>query len=200
MKKISTFVTFLGVMLISNYGHPSNLDKKLIFFLDGGQSKPISDFGGQVNPGFNWGGGVEFRFLPNWAVGTSVNRVDFKHKDIWYDSWNFSWRYTDWTFLRGYFWGKYILKAKGFSPFLKSGIGIYLIKDKNTIIGKSQGENQYHGFSLIPGIGFEYSVKNILFFIEADYNIITTKHLGGDRLIKQNSQFVDLFLGMGFTY
>jgi hypothetical protein len=199
MQRILTLAIFLLIILLSSsYGDTLDLDHKLLFFLVGGQSKPVGDFRGQVKAGISLGGGVEYQFLPNWAIGSSIHKIDFKHKNIWYDPWSSAWTYTDWTFIRANLYGKYIFIRKNFTPYLKLGFGIYFIEDKRTFIGKSQLKSHNDGLSSVPGAGFEYLTEKLRFFVETNYNIITTKHLGGDRLHKQGSQFFDFLIGVGF--
>jgi len=198
MKIILTLAVFLGFMLPSFCGFASDLDNKLFFFLAGGQSIPVGDFSEEVKTAFNWGVGVEYRFLSNWAIGAYINKADFKHKNTWYDSWNLSWTYRDWTFIRANLWGKYIFFRKNFTPFLKLGIGSYFIENKITFIGESELKRKDSRLSLVPGVGFEYKIKRFIFYLETDYNIMMTKTVGGDRLYINRKEFLNILLGVGF--
>jgi hypothetical protein len=202
-KKLLALLIFLGNIVSYNYACACNPDKKLIISGIGGASFPIGEFSQGVKVGFNWGGGVEYQVLPNWAIGSSVQTVDFKHsicrRDTWDSSWIYhDWTYTDWSFVRGNLYGKYIFKRTKDSPFLKLGIGAYVMEDIHTFIGSSQVKTRNNGLSLVPGAGIQYLTKKVLFFIEVDYNMVITRHMGGSRMHKQRSQFFDLLFGVGF--
>lgn len=196
--KLLTLLMFLGIMLSTSLAHASNSDRRLTVFLMGGSSSPVGDFDAVAKAGFNWGGGAELAFRSNWAIGIVVHRVEFRHQDVWYDSWHRSWRYTDWTFIRGNWYGKYILRKKGVSPFFKVGIGVYSMENRRTLVGSSQVKSQNNGVSLVPGAGLEYLTKKVLFFIETDYNIVLRKSMGGCQWTNREAQFFEFFFGVGF--
>lgn len=201
---MKTFIRLLGIAVITliictPVESSTKTNSRLIIFVTGGRSDPIGDFNGVAKAGSNWGGGIEHQFGSKWAVGIVVHRVEFKHQDVWYDSWLRLWTYTDWTFIRGDWYVKYNLRKSGVSPFLKTGLGIYSMEGKKTVGSGYQATNwQTTGCSLVPGVGLEYSTKKIIVFIETNYNIVSRKSIGGDVARIRLTQFFDFFFGVGF--
>ena len=135
-------------------------------------------------------------------MGISINGVDFKHKNIYYDPWFSSYTYIDWSVNRVNFWGKYIFVRKSLSPFLKLGIDSYFIEERLNYVyqeASQQRKSRKEGFSIIPGGGFEYLTKKLLIFIEVAYNIIPTNRWNGDVVHEKGSQFFDFLFGAGFN-
>ncbi len=197
-RKLLMASVFLAIMLSTSYVFASNSDKRLNIFFAGGGSFPVSDFSNIAKSGFNWGAGAELRFPSNWAMGIVVHGTEFEHQRVVYNSWLRSWRSIDWTFVRGNWYGKYLIRKKGISPFFKTGIGIYSLKGKNTFAGRNQTISETTGYSIVPGVGVEYSTKRALLFAEIDYNFVLRESTGGCVISTEVSQFFDLFLGVAF--
>ena len=200
MKKYLISLFLLALIFPSGYANTAK-EREMSLFLTLGQSEPLGDFKDDVKSVFNWGGGIEFRLSPDWSVGTSISKVDLKHKKIFYDAWSFSYTYTDWGITRLSFWGKYFFIKKSFSPFLKFGLGVYFMEHRTTSIYKEElhYRGQEDALSIVPGAGFEYRKKRFRFFLEADYNIVPTEASHGDVRRIRGTQFFDFRSGVGLS-
>jgi hypothetical protein len=192
-----TALTLLLVLLSTGYVSASETPKRFSIFLAGGRSYPLVQFADLAKISGNWGAGAELRFGSNLAIGIVVHAVEFKHLRPSFDHWSGQLRYNDWSFVRGNWYGKYSLRRRGISPFVKAGVGVYSMKNRCTLVGESPTESQITGCSIAPGLGLEYCTKRILFFTEADFNIVNRSTAGGTGS-HQAAPFFDLLLGVGF--
>jgi hypothetical protein len=192
-----TTLALLLVLLSAGDVSASETAKRLSIFLAGGRSYPVGHFVDLAKISGNWGAGAELRFGSNLAIGMVVHAVEFKHLRPSFDRWSGQLRYNDWSFVRGNWYGKYSLRKRGISPFLKTGVGFYSMKNRCTQAGESRTESQITGCSIAPGLGLEYCTNRILFFTEADFNIVNRSIAGGTGS-HQAAPFFDLLLGVGF--
>ena len=210
MRKLQTLLIILSTVFLAGrvYAYDSNKDRKLNFFFNYGEALPVGDFNDQVkNDPFNLGVGVEYQFPSKWSIGASVHKIEFNHKEIWYDSWNRDWRYTDWTFSTINLYGKYSFTRKSFTPYGRLGLALYSIETKNAWMEKPDDKHP-HLFegretmvSFIPALGCRYSIKRFFLFMEANYNITYTTNPGGggDIIVPHTRQFLNFLLGGGIT-
>jgi hypothetical protein len=199
MRKLLILLIFLGTVFSSSYARDSNLDKKFALYVSGGRSQPAGDFKTGVKSGFNCGGGIEYRFLPNWAIGTSIRKTNFEHRQIWYSPEELAWIYTDWIFIHTELYGKYLFMRKCFSPYLSLGTSVYFTQYKRTSMKEIQGKRQYrtwnNDFSFTPSVGLQYTNRRVLFFGEIGYNIAPTGHVGG--IVNVTNEFFYFLFGVG---
>ncbi len=190
-------LAFLLVLASAGYVSASETAKRWSIFLAGGRSYPLGHFADLAKISGNWGAGVELRFPSNLAIGIVVHAVEFKHLRPSFDEWSGRLRYNDWSFVGCNWYGKYSLRKRGISPFLKAGVGVYSMENRCTQAGASRTETQTTGWSIVPVLGLEYCTKRIFLFTEADFNLVNTTTAGytGSH---QAAPFFDLLLGVGF--
>lgn len=193
---LTTF-TLLLILLSTGHVSASETGKRLAVFAAGGRSYPVGQFADLAKISGNWGAGGELRFPSNLAIGIVVHAVEFEHLRPSFNQWSGQLGYNDWSFVRGNWYGKYRLRRKGVSPFLKAGVGVYSMKNRCTLVGASRTETQTTGWSIVPGLGLEYCTKRILFFTEANFNVVN-RSTGGCTGSHQAAPFFDLLLGAGF--
>jgi opacity protein-like surface antigen len=193
-----TTFAFLLILLWTGHVSASETGKRLAIFAAGGRSYPVGNFEREAKATFNWGAGVELRFPSNWATGITVHGAQFEHQRAAYDSWQRSWRSVDWSFVRVNWYGKHFLRRTGIRPFLQGGIGIYYLEGRNTYAGQNRKISQTTAYSVVPGMGLEYSQNRFLVFVETDCNFVFRESIGGDLISTEIRRFFDLFLGVGF--
>jgi hypothetical protein len=197
-KKLLLVLPFLLLPLANNQVSASEKGTRLSVFLTSGMSYPVGDFDREVKAGFNWGGGAELRFPSSWATGIVFHSARFEHLREGYNAWTRKWWAVDWSFIRGNWYGKYFLMKTGLCPFLKGGIGLYYLEGRNVYQGQNYRISHTTSYSLVPGLGMEYSGRSFFVCIESNYNIVFRNSVGGDLISIVNRQFFDVFLGVGF--
>jgi len=197
-RSLLTAFVFLAILFSTSCGFASDSHSRLSVFLAGGSSYPVGKFSDIAKIGPHWAGGVELQFPSNWALGFDLHWAQFDHQKVYYSSWHRSWTYVDWGFIRGNLYAKYFAKARGFSPFVKFGLGLYSMENKRTYLGTSSTKGQMTGYSLVPGIGLRYSTKRFSIFAEVDHNFVFRRATGGCTSTHELSQFFDLYAGLGF--
>jgi hypothetical protein len=199
--KQRVIVCFLLLLIIfsTSLVNAAGRDKKVVLFLDGGKSYPWDEyFSEEVKAGLGWGAGLELRYWDNWALGFDFHHARFDHKLYSINSMVLTSRYVDWIFTRGNCYFKYLVGKGQFLGFFKGGVGLYTLERKSIYLAGVQTDIKKSGYSLVPGVGLEYSTKKYKIFIEADYNAFMVEEIRGCIKSDETIQFFDLFVGLGY--
>jgi hypothetical protein len=195
------FACFFLLLIIfsANYINAAGLEKKVVLFLDGGKSYPWDAyFSEEVKASLSWGAGLELRHWDNWAFGFEFHHARFDHKLYSISSLVQTSRYVDWIFSRGNGYVKCLIGKGQFLGFIKGGLGLYTLEKKSIYLAGIQTDKKTTGYSLVPGVGLEYSTKRYKIFIEADYNAFMVEEIRGCIKSDETIQFFDLFVGLGY--